>query len=491
MFLKEIALILNKERIKLFILILLILNSIQLTGQLWFDSNLWPDGFGEFARNIPVLGEVVSFFTDKNDEYTSEDFYAQTVKPRRIVVNGGGAREVYLKESEYYNECMNYIEALFNEIAEQNVDVAEIPYDEWKNYFKAKSVYVDYGYAMNGEELNRFFGIGGSANVFGDISDFSGFIITPNTATDTFSVCTYNEKENKVSRFEFGADVDNLLTFIEDTTNQKQQNHAFAFEINLDVMSASDEEVERKVAFSPLTLLEISTDIKSEPVILSDNVFKDYEEFERFSEKVLGIFGYTASSLRKTVQNDGTITFVENNATIKFFYDGTIEYNAVSKEKGLKLSSGNPNSYQAVCDVLNCVGKIWGMSDADNSNFDYHLSSALTDNKENLYEVKIDSMYNGTTIHYSNVCENAVYGQVEEGYITRLVVHLSDISETEQSSTVTPVLMGIDTIYEKYQDGGMVIEDVYRCYDFDSSGKGNSKWIFKLDDESLVVDMGM
>lgn len=483
----------NKERIKLFILILLILNSIQLTVQLWFDSNLWPNGIDEFAKNVPVLGKIVSFFADKGDEYTGEEFYAKTVKPRRIVVNGGGAREVYLKESEYYNIGMNYIEVLLGEITEQNVEPEEISYDEWKNYFKAKSVYVDYGYFMNGNEFGRLYGLNGSQNVFEDALNFSGFVIVPNVATDTFVICTYNEADNVASCYEFGGNSDNLFSFIEETTNQKQQNHAFAFEINLDVKSASDEEVERKVAFSPLALLEVTADVRTEPLLSANKIFEDYQEFEEFTEKVLNIFGYTASALRKTVQNDGTITFVENNATIKFFYDGTIEYSAVSKENGLRLSASAPNSYQAVCDVLNGAGKIWSISDTDNKEFDYHISSDLKDNKENVYKVKIDSMYKGTNIHYSNVCENAVYGQVEEGYITRLVVHLSDIAETNQSSMVAPVLMGIDTVYEKYQNDGMVIEDVYRCYDFDSSGKGTPKWIFKLygKEESLVVDIGM
>lgn len=483
----------NKERIKLFILILLIVNSIQLTVQLWFDSNLWPEGFGEFARNVPILGEVVSFFGNKNGEYTGEKFYAKTVKPRRIVVNGGGAREVYLKESDFYNAGIGYVEDLLAKISEQNVYLTEVSYDEWKNYFKAKSVYVDYGYCMNGNEFGRLLGLEGSTNVFSQSLDFSGFIITPNITTGTFTICTYNEGTNKVSQYEFIGDVDNLFDFIEETTRQKQQNHAFAFEINLDVMSASGEEIERKVAFSPLSLLEISTDVRNEPVLSADKVFADSQDFEQFTEKVLNVFGYTASSLRKTVQSDGTITFVENNATIKFFNDGTIEYNAVSKENGLSLSKGISNSYQAVCDVLNGAGKIWNISRADNSNFDYHLVSDLKDNKENVYEVKIDSMYKGTAIHYSNVCENAVYGQVEEGYITKLVVHLSDISQTEKTSAVAPVLMSIDTIYEKYQNDGMVIEDVYRCYDFDHSGVGISKWIFKLNgkEESLVVDTEM
>ena len=140
--------------------------------------------------------------------------------------------------------------------------------------------------------------------------------------------------------------------------------------------------------------------------------------------------------------------------------------------------------------MLNVSGKIWSVSGVDFKNLDYHLDSELADNKENIYTVRIDNMYNGTVINYSNTSENAVLARVEDGYITKLVMHLSDITETKQTHETVPVLMGIDAVYEKYNDRGMVINDVYRCYDFDNSGQGIVKWRFELDGDNdpMVVN---
>lgn len=482
----------NKERIKSFILILLIVNSINLTFQMWFDSNLWTNGNGflDGLRKTPVIGDIISFFNKGDEVYLGEQLYDKTLKPRRVVVNGGGAREVYLKESEYYNQAMQYVDSLMSGIKSKTVNADSISYDEWKNLFKTKSLYVDYGYKMDSANLSKMYGMSSSDGKFTQASGFSGFIIVPDTVTDTCTICMLNETDNTVARFSFSADVTPFQSFIEQSTYQKQQNDTFAFEINLDILTSAEDEVERKVAFSPITLLTILAENEKNEVLQNNGAFKNHEEFEAFAERTLNVFGYTASSLRKNVQSNGTISFIENNATIKFYYDGTIEYSAVSKESGLRLSNGNASAYQAVHDVLNVAGTVWENSGIDAKNLDYHLVSDLSDNSTGKYTVKIDNMYNGTAINYSTVTNNAVWAEVDEGYITKLVMHLSDITGTGHSTESAPVLMAIDSVYENYGKSSLVIDDVYRCYDFDESGKGTAKWVFKIrgDEGILVVD---
>lgn len=483
----------NKERIKSFILILLILNSVHLTVQLWFDSKLWPKGYGfwDSVKNSTIVDTVSSWFNQEQAEYGGELLYTKTMKPRRVVVNGGGAREIHLKESDYYNEAMKYVDTIISEMKDENVETRNVEYDEWKNFFKAKSLYVDYGYSMDFSSLNKLYGLNSSTGKFRQATDFSGFIIIPDSVTNSCTVCMLNGADNTVTEHRFDADISSLVKFIEETTYQKQQNDAFAFEINLDVLTSTEEEVERKVAFSPLTLLTIPTEFERDVVLQSNKVFDNDEEFEIFSEKILNIFGYTASSLRKNVQNDGTIRFVENKATITFYTDGTIEYQAVAKDNGLRISNATASAYQAVCDVLNVTATVWERSGIESKNLDYQLVSDLADNKENKYTVKIDNMFEGTAINYSNITNNAVLSVVEEGYITKLVIHLSNITAGEQKLETPPVLMAIDTVYADYGDSGMIIDDVYKCYDFDKSGKGVAKWAFKVrgDEKILLMDM--
>ncbi len=480
----------NKERIKSFILILLILNSVYLTIQLWFDSKLMPDGNGFFyyIKNSSVADTVVSWFKKEDGLYSGEQLYIKTMNPRRTVVNGGGAREIYLKESDAYNQAVQYADAIFSDMKQASVSVRSVEYDEWKNLFKAKSLYIDYGYLMDYSGINKLYGLSASAGKFRQASDFSGFLIVPDIVTNSCSVYTLNEKDNTVLEHSFMADTSSLTRFIEETTYKKQQNHAFAFEINLDVLTSTEEEVERKVAFSPLTLLTIPTEVEKNKVLQNNPVFENDEDFEFFSERILNVFGYNASSLRKTVQSDGTIRFVENKATVSFYTDGTIEYSAVAKENGLKVSNEIPDSYQAVCDVLNVAETVWERSGLEEKNLDYQLVSDLVDSKDNKYTVKINNMFNGTAINYSNITNSAISAQVEDGYITKLVMHLSNIGETEQAVETVPVLMAIDTVYANYGDRGMIVDDVYKCYDFDKSGKGVAKWAFKVrDDENILL----
>lgn len=481
----------NKERIKSFILILLIVNSINLTAQMWFDTGFWMTGdFLDSVKSIPVIGGIVSYFEEDEDVYTGKQLYDETMKPRRVVVNGGGAREVYGKTTEYYSEAMGYIDLIIAEMKTTDVTVEQISYEEWKNLFKTKSVFVDYGYETDYKNLNRMYGMSSSSGKFKQALNFTGFIVVPNELTGICTLCMLNENDNTVVKHTFSANTDNLQNFIEHSTYQKQLNDTFAFEINLDILTSAETDVVRKVAFSPLTLLTIPAGTESNAVVQNNGAFKSYEEFEAFSEKALNVFGYTASALRKNVRSDGTITFVENNATITFYYDGTVEYSAVSKEKGLRVSNGGSTAYQAVYDVLNVVSMLWEKSDSKAKNLDYQLVSALNDNEDGIYTVRLDNMINGTTVNYSTGTGNAVLAQVEEGYITRLTMHISDISETGNKTESAPVLMAIDSVFEGYGKDVMIIDDVYRCYDFDDTGKGVAKWIFKLKDDStaLVVD---
>lgn len=482
----------NKERIKSFILILLILNSIQLTVQLWFDSNLWPAGYGfmDSFKNSAFVRTIVSFFDNDSHNITGELLYTKAMKPRRIIVNGGGAREVYLKESDYYNDAMGYIDVIMADLKESGGSVREISYDEWKNLFKTKSLYVDYGYEMDADNLNKLYGMTGTMEKFRQASGFSGFILVPDVVTGVCSVCMLDETSNTVVEHKFSSDVRGLLKFIENCTYQKQQNDTFAFEINLDTSTAAEDEVQRNVSFSPLALLTIPTEIEREVVLTSDKVFENGEELEDFSERALSIFGHNASQLRKTVQSDGTITFVENNATIKFHNDGTIEYNAVSRENGLKMSEGNFSCYQAVCDVLNVAGLVWNEADIDARKLDFQVVSNLVDNKSNKYTVKIDNMYNGIVINFQNICNNAIVAEVEEGYITKFVIHLSRINELDNKKENVPVHLAIDTLYADYGNTVMIINDVYKCYDFNKDNKAYVKWAFEVrgSDKILVVD---
>ncbi|MBQ6906898.1 MAG: hypothetical protein IJQ28_00840, partial [Clostridia bacterium] len=434
----------KKEHIKSFILILLILNAVQLMLHIWFDNNLWKseNGFYDSIKNSPFVTSVFSIFGKDKDTLTGEQLYAAAIKPRRIIINGGGAREVYNIESEEYSYAEEKISSIIDSFRKSNITVTNISYSEWKNLFKGKSIYVDFGYGIDADNLNIIYDIASSDGKFEKFTNSSGFIITPDTFTSTCTICMYDQNNDSVVAHSFSYNGGELLKYIEESTYGKQQNDMFAFEINLDTKTVSDEDVERRVALNPLSLLSIGNE-KSK-TIKFNNIFENYDEIERFSEKALSVFGYNASNLRKTVLSDNTIVYVENNATIKYYYDGTIEYTSVKKDIGMKTTSANQSCSSTVNDILNIVKSIWDKSGVSSDNLILHMDSILADNKDNIYVIKLNNLYNGTVINYDNLTNNAVYAEVEDGYITKFIMHISDVKETESANESIPVLQGID-----------------------------------------------
>ena len=477
---------LKKEHIKSFILILLILNSVQMTVQLWFESNLWPGGY-DFLNSFSI-SKIIPFFGD-NGDLTEEKMYLNATKPRRVIVNGGGAREVYVIDSEDYNNAVEIVQEVVATMKSQSVNVQKISYEQWKNLFKGKSLYVDYGYDFDSTNLNVLFDAKSSQGKFEQFVGSGGFILTPDVVTNTCTICFLDSDSGDVYEHKFTCDGKKLLSFVEEQTYGKHQNDTFAFEINLDTTSEQGEEVERMVGLSPLALLNISPQPVSGTQIKTQGIFKNADELERFSESTLPIFGYSPSSLRKTVQNNGTIVYVENNATIKYHFDGTVEYNAVSKEKGMKKSNTTPDCNQAVNDVLKVIKELWSKAELDNDFLNLHLDSPLIDNKNNKYTVKFNNIFNGVVVNYQNGGNNVVSAEVEDGYITKFVIHFTNISDTGSESQIMPVLSAIDKLYADHGTSKMIIDDVYTCYDIKQNSGIDVGWAFKVrgTNEILVV----
>ena len=61
---------------------------------------------------VPVLGRIIGYFDKVDNTYTGQQLYDETMKPRRVVVNGGGAREVYNKDNDSYRQTMLYIDSV-------------------------------------------------------------------------------------------------------------------------------------------------------------------------------------------------------------------------------------------------------------------------------------------------------------------------------------------------------------------------------------------
>ena len=104
---------------------------------MWFDTGFWMSGeFMASLKEVPFIGGIVSYFDDDEEVYTGQQLYDETMKPRRIVVNGGSAREVYNKKADFYDEAITYIDAVIADMKGTDVTVDQLTYEELKNLFK-------------------------------------------------------------------------------------------------------------------------------------------------------------------------------------------------------------------------------------------------------------------------------------------------------------------------------------------------------------------
>jgi hypothetical protein len=155
----------------------------------------------------------------------------------------------------------------------------------------------------------------------------------------------------------------------------------------------------------------------------------------------------------------------------------------------MKKSNTTPDCNQAVNDVLKVIKELWSKAELDNDFLNLHLDSPLIDNKNNKYTVKFNNIFNGVVVNYQNGGNNVVSAEVEDGYITKFVIHFTNISDTGSESQIMPVLSAIDKLYADHGTSKMIIDDVYTCYDIKQNNGIDVGWAFKVrgTNEILVV----
>ena len=95
-------------------------------------------GLEKLGVDITSVFKYIPFVGDGDGMLSEEELYTNATIPRRIVANGGGAREVYDLGSEEYEVSCNYVNDIIETFKNSNVSVQKITYDDWKNLFKGE-----------------------------------------------------------------------------------------------------------------------------------------------------------------------------------------------------------------------------------------------------------------------------------------------------------------------------------------------------------------
>ena len=472
---------LKKERIKTVILCLLILNCIQLTGRIWLDKKLWPTGYNFFhyAGNIPIFGRFFNNF-DESSGVRDEQMYSKAIMPRRIIAGDGSGRSVFYSKDQEYDEIMKIAIDILKGL---NIDLQSdtINREQIEKYLVNKAIYFDFGYTGDFAVFLDSFEVNDSKD-FSDKQHIAGSIIIAAEALENkTAVCFLSPDGEQAVRYKINDGRDIVSGKIDSLKAARKRRYAFTFDLNLHENVQSD----NALLLSPFVLLNMEE--KEGTSITVSDIFKKKKSISEISDKIVTAFGYNPSSLRKAVNNRGTVKYIENNATVTVYPDGIVEYSAAASGMGIKISNRS-DVKSAIKDVLAIAGHIYRITDNDVSEISL-LSGSSYINSEGNYSVNLDCYINGIPIKFGNNGECAVVSVIENGFIKEFKMHIADIRLSDDKMTWTSVLDAINIYADRNikRVENEILNDVYECYCINENEASPGWYIYSSSGKSEVV----
>lgn len=440
-----------KERVKSFILVILVAFSLVLAEKILVDEKLWPTGYNFFS-----IGKNLK----KPDQSVADNLTA----PERIIVNTGyqSSRFEYLRTSsefkKIYGVASDILKTAFEKPA-RNISPASA--ENWYSALTGKSIYLAYPTSYSAKNFSELLGSGRTEATF---KSFSDIVIEENGnvyVNDNGSFHKIETNSHEISEI-----IENILEA--GTENQSVIN--YSFDLNFDKEFGS-----QKTILAPM--IPIYSDAVSANLVYSENpVMKDNEISQKTVNQILSAFSVNPNSMWRYTEADGTLVFVENTGVLKISTDGVLTFTA--SDAGINLSSGSSSdTYDNVSGVAEFIDTV---NLAINQNTEMSIASPLTE--DNAQTFAFDYNVSGIPVKYTQ--NNAVKVTVRNGYITEYSQILRRYN-TQNDMGFTPLYFeALDNIIAKYQSSmnQINIKKMFPAYiDNLSGGEISPDWYIEID----------
>ena len=428
----------KQERIKTLILWLLILNSLFLTAQVWFRQELWAD----YALFDALRETVFGRFFSAPKTVTVSSFDGLTRPARIITCRGESRRGVLTPDNPLYTEADNSIKAIMDMLYEvNNPQYIMVSEQDWKTAIQGRSVMLDYGIKINSRLITK--NIGGTENKLSAIvSELSEITLCPEQRNA--AVFIRNTQNGGIYKFVIngvGDSVNDIINVVD-----YEREYLFAFEAGI---SNADS----------LVLLTMD-EVNEVTAIQVDNPAGNLSISDM--EKIIIAFGSDPSRFRRSMSDDGTVSYIGSNRTIIFHSNGLLEFFSVDAESGIK--GGN------LTDMVNVALKT--ASDQaqvliGGNSFDVRVTSDLIGTDSDEYTIKMNYFYNGLPL-YINIPGNAAARTVNDavtaefsgGNLVRFRMLPRVIMRTTGTVDAGDAMSAIDGIYLNDSE----IRRITQCY---------------------------
>lgn len=440
----------KKEQIKTIALGLLVAANLVLGSNILLDKKLWPLGYNFFnSEYFPIVGA----FEKKSEDKTQERAEHLTM-PEKIIVNTGDQTTRFSLNSNNarYSKMLEYCnEILVSAFSGGAESIKEAESEEWFSALMTKSVYLCYYTEYETGLFADFLGIKEPAAAQ-SVAKFSNVVVG---LSDNVSVYIEDSVTGKYYRIKTGRRFEEFKEITERFIEEQAQDSGSTINYSFDLKFDMAFEGQKTIIAS---MVPIYQNKQSVPVIEAKNaLMEDSKPNNAAINRIVRIFGVNPNTARRYTEADGTIVYVENNATLKLGSDGWLEYKA--RDAGLSFEGADGGyGISRVNDFVSSVNEAAG------SECDIYISSAVENRAEN---ITFDYVCSGRPIKLDmDNAEHAVSCTLSGGYITEYRHILRNYRETGEYITTPEYITAVDDTIQSYSDvtGNITINKLYLAY---------------------------
>lgn len=461
----------NKEKIKTLLLTSLVISSIVLTMQIWFNGKLWSEDYDFFSAFKEKITSVIKGSKDSvniNDTGALDSIFA----PKTILISTSDGRYVSDASTPEGKKIVLALNSVIKSAISAG-DSKEVSEDDFKNTIKVTGIYADYSVPVSVSAIAAFLNTDNIATE--NINSFDKILIDCDKISQKYIPVYFRDSETlKHYRVDTPFDKSVLFEFINNPPGQ-DLNLSYSFELGLDKKATGDGNFHQSIFLDSYILLSLDEVYMGS--IREENM--DITSMQSV-EKIADSLGYNLNTVRRYTLTDGTMNFVDSKSTLTISPKGYIEYKASEDMNGIKI--GDDGS------ITTAAAGSASLMDKILSNFEINektklfISTPLTENNDS-YKLKFNYLYDTAIIRGD---EDDCFITVKDGRITYFKLFIKNfvISEEGDPSNVLDI---IEKVYEKSgYKSGLVIKQLYTGY-IKKGGIYKKVWFANIDGELTTI----
>lgn len=466
-----------KERIKSSVILLLIVNVIFLTSEIWFvyGSHHVGQKLLSYTKSLPVISRF--FPTEAPYSIPKENLSL----PRKFLINDGSLWMAYYNTDIGYSPIEQRTRNIIKGFLKGEISASkQINYDTWQAGLESYSIYVEYPIAVSMQLFCKVMDVDSELTPK-EISTLHDFIIIP--SSDESDICLlvrdYNNKD-LIYAYMLDSSYKFPSSDLSIYANSGDGYYEPAFSTGLLLSEESN------VTLSPLVLFSDSQPTSN--VISSHNLIND-----KSRDLLLENFAMNIST-KPYQDKEGSLNYIENYASAKIHTDSVFEYISVDNSKGILLDETG-DAYAVLNAAIDFAEKTWKCVSDEPLNV--LLTSDLSDyNSQKPYVFKFDYYYNGRPVALSlnnenghNSLKNAIEMTVYNGKLISYRQYMRSYGVLTEEPLSAPFITALDYFVNIFEDEeqNVLIKDIYIGYLDDGTNTPiKAGWLAKVNNENKV-----